>query len=88
MLIIITFIFVLQAASYTVLPPDFFLDINGVSTGLGADHVCLLEKQPGIELGGRVKCFGNSEYDKLKAPDDVRLLLYIFIQIFRRFLFK
>ena len=54
-----------------ILPTDFFLDTEGMSIAPGHDHVCVLERQPGIDIGGRPRCWGRNDYKKCDAPHEV-----------------
>lgn len=54
-----------------VIPTDFFLDTEGMSIAPGHDHICVLERQPGIDIGGRPRCWGRNDYKKCDAPPDV-----------------
>jgi hypothetical protein len=59
------------------LPTDFFLDVDGVSIAPGVNHICVLEAQPGIDIGGRPTCWGAKDHDKCNAPKDVSCCYYV-----------
>ena len=56
-----------------ILPADVFLDTEGISIAPGFNHICVLERQPGIEIGGRAKCWGKNDHSKCNPPSDVSL---------------
>ena len=41
------------------LPSNFYLDIDGISVSVGDDYMCVLEQQPGVELGGKAYCWSR-----------------------------
>lgn len=57
---------------------DFLLDIDGQSVAMGRNRVCAIEETPGIEFGGRVRCFS-------KDPDEEEPPEQIFIQVISLF---
>lgn len=59
-----------------ICPQTFFLDAEGLSIAPGVDHICVLERQPGVDIGGRPRCWGVNDYKKCDAPKDE-----IFVQI-------
>jgi len=71
------------------LPLDSFLDVDGISVAAGTDHVCAIEAHADAPIGGKVRCWGNNEYGKLKPPKNVKfyyhinlLDLRIYLQVF------
>jgi hypothetical protein len=54
-----------------VLPADFYLDVNGISVAVGHDHICALQREEGVDIGGSARCWGRNDYKKCKAPKEV-----------------
>lgn len=53
-------------------PANFHLDMDGVSVAINPHVICVLERKPGIDVGGKVVCWGDEYYEKgkfLKPPD-------------------
>jgi hypothetical protein len=47
------------------LPEGFFKDADAISVAVGPEHACVLEVQSGVELGGKVYCWGTQgEYTR------------------------
>lgn len=42
------------------IPTDTFLDIDGISISPSILHVCVLTAQDDVEIGGKLRCWGNS----------------------------
>jgi hypothetical protein len=45
--------------------PDFLLPVDGGSVGTGFYHICAIEQKPGASVGGRAKCWGMDDDDKV-----------------------
>lgn len=69
MIILLLLIFVVVMKS---LPVDFYLDAEGIAIAPGFDHLCVLERLPGIDFGGRPRCWGRNDFQKTEAPKEVR----------------
>jgi len=55
---------------------DSFLDTEGTSLGLFDDRICVIVKTRGVDIGGRVRCYGHTHSKSLfEPPSD------IFVQI-------
>lgn len=65
------------------LPSDFFLDIDGIGIAPGHNHICVLERQPGVEVGGRPHCWGKNDHKKSNPPEEE-----IMIQIISGFFYS
>jgi len=49
---------------------DFLLDVDGQGVSLSRYRVCALQQTPGIDLGGRVRCWSARE-EAEDPPDDI-----------------
>jgi hypothetical protein len=55
------------------LPPNFLLDVDGISLGGGHSHLCAIESTPDVYMGGVIKCWGELVRKKANIPPkDVR----------------
>ena len=52
---------------------DFILDIDGSSIAVGHEHLCAIEQKHGVEIGGKMHCWGYNSHDRLNIPKNVRL---------------
>ena len=48
------------------LPNNFYYDIDGVSIGLALESGCVLEAQPGTDIGGRAHCWATDEESEVE----------------------
>lgn len=48
------------------LPSNFYYDIDGVSIGLALESGCVLEAQPGTDIGGRAHCWATDEESEVE----------------------
>ena len=66
-------VFLMSVDAFITPPPDFLLPIDGNSVATGSIFVCAIEQKPGATIGGKVKCWGLEEDDKVMTdvPKDV-----------------
>lgn len=59
----------LAHVSGQALPPGFHHDIDSTTITAGSSHACVIERVDEIDLGGKVKCWGNDHFGQTEAPD-------------------
>lgn len=57
------------------LEEGFHYDVDETTVTVGHQHACVLEVEPGVDFGGRPRCWGNKRFKRLEVVND------IFIQI-------
>lgn len=50
---------------------DFLLEIDGNGIALTRDSGCVIEQKYGVEIGGKLNCWGYNDEDETQPPEDV-----------------
>lgn len=61
--------------AFSDLQEGFHTDPDSISIAMGTHHTCALERRPGVDFGGAVKCWGRDDWGQGSPPEDM------FIQI-------